>query len=155
VFGLDHILSGQEAAPEEIDAIKSWLKREGHLSTCRATPRSRFLVMISSSVRWNTCNHGGPASCPRQQRFGPIHALLLMTALDIPVINQWGFAARACEWHTEHYGRSRRSKDLDKFRPASQRPPRSTFIRICRITLLTGDDGKNRTCFSRGQPIDP
>ncbi len=29
VFGLDHILSEQEAAPEEIDAIKEWLKREG------------------------------------------------------------------------------------------------------------------------------
>ena len=29
VFGLDHILSEQEAAPEEIAAIKEWLKREG------------------------------------------------------------------------------------------------------------------------------
>ena len=29
VFGLDHILSEQEAAPEEIAAIREWLKREG------------------------------------------------------------------------------------------------------------------------------
>ena len=29
VFGLDHLLSEQEAAPEEIAAITEWLKREG------------------------------------------------------------------------------------------------------------------------------
>ena len=29
VFGLDHILSGQEAAPGEIAAIQEWLRREG------------------------------------------------------------------------------------------------------------------------------
>ena len=29
VFGLDHLLSEQEAAPEEIAAISEWLKREG------------------------------------------------------------------------------------------------------------------------------
>jgi hypothetical protein len=29
VFGLDHLLSEQEASPEEIAAIREWLKREG------------------------------------------------------------------------------------------------------------------------------
>ena len=29
VFGLDHLLSEQEAAPEEVEAIREWLKREG------------------------------------------------------------------------------------------------------------------------------
>ena len=29
VFGLDHLASGEEAAPEEIQAINEWLKREG------------------------------------------------------------------------------------------------------------------------------
>ena len=29
VFGLDHLVSEQEAAPEEIAAIREWLKREG------------------------------------------------------------------------------------------------------------------------------
>ena len=29
VFGLDHILSEQEAAPEEIAAIREWLSRDG------------------------------------------------------------------------------------------------------------------------------
>ena len=29
IFGLDHVLGQQEAAPEEIDAIRQWLQREG------------------------------------------------------------------------------------------------------------------------------
>ena len=29
VFGLDHLITEQEAAPEEIDAIREWLAREG------------------------------------------------------------------------------------------------------------------------------
>ena len=29
VFGLDHVLSEQEAKPEEVEAIQEWLKREG------------------------------------------------------------------------------------------------------------------------------
>src|SRR4029434_8918377 len=29
VFGLDHLTSGEAAAPEEIQAINEWLKREG------------------------------------------------------------------------------------------------------------------------------
>jgi hypothetical protein len=34
VFGLDHLPSEQEAEPEEIAAIREWLKREG---TCLAS----------------------------------------------------------------------------------------------------------------------
>jgi hypothetical protein len=29
VFGLDHLLSEQEAFPEELSAIREWLQREG------------------------------------------------------------------------------------------------------------------------------
>ena len=41
VFGLDHILSEQEAAPEEMAAICEWLKRDGSCSAC--TPSRRRL----------------------------------------------------------------------------------------------------------------
>jgi hypothetical protein len=34
VFGLDHILSEQEAAPEEIAAIREWLSRDGLSTAC-------------------------------------------------------------------------------------------------------------------------
>ncbi len=42
VFGLDHLPAEQEAAPEEIAAIREWLKREGHLPAARAASRCRF-----------------------------------------------------------------------------------------------------------------
>ena len=38
VFGLDHVLSEQEATSEEVEAIREWLKREGTCLT-RAIPR--------------------------------------------------------------------------------------------------------------------
>src|SRR4029077_12375645 len=68
VFGLDHILSEQEAAPEEISAIREWLQREG---TC-------LLLAPQSDVRFTDDfaqrqveyqPHGAPL-VPRQQRFG-------------------------------------------------------------------------------------
>ena len=53
VFGLDHLVSEQEAAPEEIDAIREWLKREG---TCFCLRRTTTWASptTSSSGRWNT-----------------------------------------------------------------------------------------------------
>ena len=42
VFGLDHLASEQEAAPEEIEAIREWLEREGNLPDARAASRRRF-----------------------------------------------------------------------------------------------------------------
>ena len=41
VFGLDHLLSEQEAAAEEVAAIREWLTREA-LPAARAAPRCRF-----------------------------------------------------------------------------------------------------------------
>ena len=43
VFGLDHILSEQEAAPEEIAAIKEWLKRE---DTCLLLARDEQVAVV-------------------------------------------------------------------------------------------------------------
>ena len=42
VFGLDHLPAEQEAAPEEIAAIREWLKREDNLPAARAASRRRF-----------------------------------------------------------------------------------------------------------------
>ena len=50
-FGLDHLVSEQEAALKEVDAIREWLKREGacsHRIMMWASPATR------SSARWNT-----------------------------------------------------------------------------------------------------
>ena len=43
VFGLDHLLTEQEASADEIEAVQRWLAREGHVPRARAAPRRRHL----------------------------------------------------------------------------------------------------------------
>lgn len=87
VFGLDHLLSGQEAAPEEIAAIERWLARE---DTCLVVaPHHDVGATDDYERRQVEYKHHGDALVPRQQRFGR-YTRSLMSALGIPVINQWG-----------------------------------------------------------------
>ena len=87
VFGLDHILSEQEAAPEEIDAIRQWLQREG---TCLLlAPHHDVGFTDDYNQRQVEYQHHGDGLVPRQQRFGQ-YTRSLMKALDVPVHNKWG-----------------------------------------------------------------
>src|SRR5262245_6832555 len=87
VFGLDHLVSEQEAAPEEIAAIKEWLKREG---TCLMVgPNHDVGFTDDMKPRQMAYKHHGDDLVPRQQRFSQ-YTRSLMKALDIPVMNQWG-----------------------------------------------------------------
>src|SRR5215472_819074 len=87
LFGLDHQLSEQEAAAEEVEAIKEWLKREG---TCLVIgPHHDVGFSDDFKQRQMEYKHHGDALVPRQQRFGQ-YTRSVMRALDIPVINQWG-----------------------------------------------------------------
>lgn len=87
VFGLDHLISDQEAAPEEIEAIREWLKREG---TCLLIgPHHDVGFTDDLKQRQVEYEHHGDALVPRQQRFGK-YTRSLMKALDVPVINQFG-----------------------------------------------------------------
>lgn len=87
VFGLDHLLSEQTAAPEEVEAIKEWLKREG---TCLMIgPHHDVGFTENKEQQQIEYKHHGDALVPRQQRFGA-YTRSLMKALDVPVINQWG-----------------------------------------------------------------
>jgi hypothetical protein len=73
VFGLDHLLSEQEAAPEEIAAIADWLKREG---TCLLlAPHHDVGFTDDYAQRQVEYEHHGDRLVPRQQRFGrtPAH----------------------------------------------------------------------------------
>ena len=68
VFGLDHLITEQEAAPEEIEALKQFLTREG---TCLMIGPHHD-VGASQDVRrlqMEYAHHGDPL-VPRQQRFG-------------------------------------------------------------------------------------
>src|SRR5216117_4010239 len=84
VFGLDHLPSEQEAAPEEIAAIKSWLQREG---TCLlVAPHHDVGFTEDLKQRQMEYRHHRDALVPRQQRFGQ-YTRSLMKALDVPVHN--------------------------------------------------------------------
>ena len=87
VFGLDHILSQQQAAPEEIAAIRDWLQRE---KTCLLlAPHHDVGFTDDFQQRQVEYEHHGDRLVPRQQRFGQ-YIRSLMTALDVPVHNAWG-----------------------------------------------------------------
>ena len=98
VFGLDHLLSEQEAAPEEIAAVTGWLQREG---TCLLlAPHHDVGFTDDYAQRQVEFEHHGDRLVPRQQRFGQ-YTRSLMKALDVPVYNTWGLRPAVVEGTTE------------------------------------------------------
>ncbi|MFT3878483.1 MAG: hypothetical protein QM703_02350 [Gemmatales bacterium] len=87
VFGLDHLVSEQDAGQEEIAAIREWLKREG---TCLLlAPHHDVGFTSDMKQRQMEYKHHGDELVPRQQRFGQ-YTRSLMKGLDVPVLNQFG-----------------------------------------------------------------
>jgi hypothetical protein len=87
VFGLDHAVTGQDAAPEEIEAVRLFLKREG---TCLVLgPHHDVGVSEDPEVRNMEYLHHGDTLVPRQQRFGR-YTRSLMQGLGLPVDNRYG-----------------------------------------------------------------
>jgi hypothetical protein len=87
VFGLDHMVTGQEAAAEEIEAVRQFLTREG---TCLILgPHHDVGASEDLKVRAMEYAHHGDALVPRQQRFGK-YTRTLMKELAIPVENRHG-----------------------------------------------------------------
>ena len=87
VFGLDHILSEQEAAPEEIAAIRQWLKRDG--ACLLLAPHHDVGFTADMKQRQVEYLHHGDPLVPRQQRFGQ-YTRSLMKGLGVPVHNTYG-----------------------------------------------------------------
>jgi hypothetical protein len=87
VFGLDHILTEQEASADEIDAVRRWLEREG---TCLVIgPHHDVGVSLDMKERAMEYAHHGDALVPRQQRFSK-YTRSLMAGLGVPVENRYG-----------------------------------------------------------------
>jgi hypothetical protein len=87
VFGLDHMVTEQEASPEEIEEIRQFLTREG---TCLIIGPHHD-VGVSSNIKerqMEYAHHGDPL-VPRQQRFGK-YTRSLMKGLGVPVENRYG-----------------------------------------------------------------
>src|SRR5712672_218659 len=94
VFGLDHLLSEQEAAPEESSAIQEWRQREG---TCLLlAPHHDVGFTDDFAQRQVEYQHHGDPLVPRQQRFSQ-YARSLMKALEVPVHNTWGLRPAVVE----------------------------------------------------------
>jgi hypothetical protein len=98
VFGLDHILSEQEAAPEELACIRDWLRRE---NTCLLlAPHHDVGFTGDMRQRQMEYMHHGDPLVPRQQRFGQ-YTRSLMQGLNVPVTNQYGLRPAVVPGTTE------------------------------------------------------
>lgn len=110
IFGLDHLISDQEATAEEINAIREWLKREG---TCLLIgPHHDVGSTDDLKQRQIEYKHHGDALVPRQQRFGK-YTRSLMKALNVPVINQFGLRPALVKG-TKNIAPLHINSDLDK-----------------------------------------
>ena len=110
VFGLDHLVSEQEAEQGEIDAIRDWLNREG---TCLLlAPHHDVGFTSDTQQRQMEYKHHGDELVPRQQRFGQ-YTRSLMKALDVPVLNQFGLRPAVVQG-TNQITPLSINKDLDK-----------------------------------------
>ncbi|GGV17710.1 hypothetical protein GCM10010260_66560 [Streptomyces filipinensis] len=87
VFGLDHAVTGQEARPGEIEALRAFLGREG---TCLVLgPHHDVGASDDLKVREMEYRHHGDPLVPRQQRFAT-YVRDLMQGLGVPVMNRYG-----------------------------------------------------------------
>lgn len=94
VFGLDHLVTEQEASAEEIEALQRFLAREG---TCLLIgPHHDVGASPDRGVRAMEYAHHGDPLVPHQQRFGR-YTRSLMAGLGVPVENRWGLRPATTE----------------------------------------------------------
>src|SRR3954452_8038639 len=97
VFGLDHLVTEQEAGSAEIDAMREWLKREG---TCLILgPHHDVGVSSDLKERAMEYAHHGDPLVPRQERFGK-YTRSVMKGLGVPVENRYGLRPATLEGTT-------------------------------------------------------
>ena len=111
VFGLDHMVTEQEASPEEIEAIKKFLKREG---TCLVlSPHHDVGFSQDLNQRQQEYKHHGDPLVPRQQRFGT-YTRSLMKGLGVPVENRFGLRPATVEGTKNQLVPLNKQMDFDK-----------------------------------------
>jgi hypothetical protein len=87
VWGLDHLVTRQEASAEEIEAVRQFLARDG---TCLILgPHHDIGFSDDLQVRAMEHIHHGDPLIPHQERFGG-YVRSLMQGLGIPIENRWG-----------------------------------------------------------------
>ena len=148
VFGLDHLPAEQEAAPEEIAAIREWLKRD---TTCLLLAPHHD-VGFTSDVKQRQmeyAHHGDPL-VPRQQRFSQ-YTRSLMKALGVPVLNQYGLRPAVVKG-TGKIAPLTISKDLDKLDLLNDVSTFNFHLHLPHYALTT-EDTRFAHVLAR-QPID-
>ena len=111
VFGLDHMITEQEASPEEIEALKQFLKREG---TCLILgPHHDVGYSEDLNQRQQEYTHHGDPLVPRQQRFGK-YTRSLMKGLGVPVENRFGLRPATVQGTRNQLVALSKQMDFDK-----------------------------------------
>jgi hypothetical protein len=112
VYGLDHVLTEQEASQGEIEAVHNFLRREG---TCLIIgPHHDVGGSEDLKERAMEYAHHGDPLVPRQQRFGK-YTRSLMRGLGVPVENRWGLRPATVQG-TKRLAPLSTNKDLDTHR---------------------------------------
>ena len=149
VFGLDHLLSEQEATPEEVAAIREWLKREG---TCLLlAPHHDVGFTDDLKQRQMEYLHHGDALVPRQQRFSQ-YTRSLMKALDVPVYNRYGLRPALVKG-TKEIAPLAAFRDLDKLGLLNNVPTLNFHPHLPHYELTTKDT--SRCICWRASPLIP
>jgi hypothetical protein len=109
VFGLDHLVTEQEASAEEIEALEKFLAREG--TTLIIGPHHDVGFSDDMKQRQMEYKHHGDPLVPRQQRFGK-YTRSIMKGLGVPVENRYGLRPATVEGTTQLLPLSK-SEELD------------------------------------------
>src|SRR5215813_7948473 len=148
VFGLDHLLSEQEASSAEIEVVREWLKREG---TCLLlAPHHDVGFTDDLNQRQVEYEHHGDRLVPRQQRFGQ-YTRSLMKALNVPVHNTYGLRPALVKG-TKEIAPLTAFRDIDKLGLLKKVPTLNFHPHLPHYELTT-DDTKSVHLLAR-QPID-
>ncbi|WP_309382513.1 hypothetical protein [Paludisphaera borealis] len=148
VFGLDHLVSEQEAEQGEIDAIRTWLNREG---TCLLlAPHHDVGFTDDMKQRQMEYKHHGDELVPRQQRFGQ-YTRSLMQGLGVPVLNQFGLRPAVVPG-TDQIAPLTTTKDLDELGLLNGVTTFNFHLHLPHYALTTEDTNSVRVLAR--QPID-
>ena len=148
VFGLDHMVTEQEASREEVEALRQFLTREG---TCLLlAPHHDVGVSSDLKEREMEYAHHGDPLVPRQQRFGK-YTRSLMRELGVPVENRYGLRPALVKG-TKQIAPLTTMKDLDS-RGWLQGVSTFNFHMHLPHYAVTTDDPKAIRVLAR-QPID-
>src|SRR3954470_17158791 len=148
VFGLDHMITEQDASQEEIEAVRQFLTREG---TCLiiGPPHDVGASSDMKQRQMEYAHHGDPL-VPRQQRFGR-YTRSLMSGLGVPVENRFGLRPAVVEG-TNQIAPLAAMRDLDTRGWLTGVPTFNFHPHLPHYALTTEDTNAIRVLAK--QPID-